>query len=472
MSKEKKKKPVTSYFIRVALVLLVTLLVIYSTSYFVQEHFTGENTQDYSPDSFAALTAEPPVENIEENHTGLTEPEQQEAVDEDTVFSINDTNPELTILLDYFSARYNCVAVSLVVFDGESRDYYTYQYGSRNLIRMQQPAASANENEIKEIITRLPVDSETKFCIASLSKLITVICAMTLVDEGKLDLDKDISEYLGYEVRNPGFPDTAITARMLMQHTSSLYDPDGYWYIEGRYLPETTEVLLNSRDVWSRDLEPGTVFAYSSYFSYSVLGLVCETVSGRRFDTLAHDVLFDPLGIDAAFFPSNLSDTSNIAALFEPNHVQNVAVQDQLIRTNSETRESDHDLAAAHLTISALDYAKILAMLGNNGALGDVHILSEQSVQEIHNANFTIEGYFKTGLSSRYQHLEYFPFEGSYWHIGGAWGVHSQYIRYVDETKNRGVVVITTGASTGYRWNNMNDVCTDLSFVAMQLLRD
>jgi CubicO group peptidase (beta-lactamase class C family) len=51
---------------------------------------------------------------------------------------------------------------------------------------------------------------------------------MRLVEQGKLALDTDVSRYLGYTLRNPYYPDAAITLRMLLSHTSSLRDDGGY----------------------------------------------------------------------------------------------------------------------------------------------------------------------------------------------------------------------------------------------------
>ena len=73
------------------------------------------------------------------------------------------------------------------------------------------------------------VDEDTCFRIASITKWVTAIGLMTLYDQGKLDLDKDISSYLGFKVRNPAFPDTPVTTRMLLSHTSSL-SPDASDY--------------------------------------------------------------------------------------------------------------------------------------------------------------------------------------------------------------------------------------------------
>ena len=64
-------------------------------------------------------------------------------------------------------------------------------------------------------------DHDTLYRMASISKLVTTIGAMRLVDAGRLDLDADIGQYLGYAVRNPHFPNVPITTRMLLTHTSS-----------------------------------------------------------------------------------------------------------------------------------------------------------------------------------------------------------------------------------------------------------
>lgn len=73
-----------------------------------------------------------------------------------------------------------------------------------------------------------PVTAETYFRTASVSKLITGIGVMTLVEDGLIDLDADLSDYFGYPLRNPYHPDKPITMRMVMSHTSSITDRGGY----------------------------------------------------------------------------------------------------------------------------------------------------------------------------------------------------------------------------------------------------
>src|SRR5690554_3106304 len=70
------------------------------------------------------------------------------------------------------------------------------------------------------------VEDESIFRIASISKVIIGMAALKLVEEELLDLDEDISNILGYIIRNPKFPNVPITTRMLMLHTSSITDGD------------------------------------------------------------------------------------------------------------------------------------------------------------------------------------------------------------------------------------------------------
>ncbi len=74
----------------------------------------------------------------------------------------------------------------------------------------------------------LPLTSETSFRVASISKLVTALAVMQLVERGLVGLDRDVGDYLGFVLRNPHFPATPITTRMLLSHTSSLRDGDLY----------------------------------------------------------------------------------------------------------------------------------------------------------------------------------------------------------------------------------------------------
>ncbi len=177
----------------------------------------------------------------------------------------------------------------------------------------------------------LPVTPATKFRVASLSKVATAIGAMQLVEQGKLDLDADISRYLGFALHNPAYPDRPITARMLLSHTSSLRDagfynlplpytlrdlfvPGGAYYADGAHFaaPEA-----------ETDRGPGAFFTYAN-LNYGVLATVMEAAAHERFDQYMARHVFAPLSIDAAFAVGSLSNPGvhELAALYTKQDAQ------------------------------------------------------------------------------------------------------------------------------------------------------
>lgn len=171
----------------------------------------------------------------------------------------------------------------------------------------------------------LAVDDSTMYRIASISKAITATGAMALVDQGVLDLNADISDYLGFTARNPLYPDDVVTVRMLLSHTSSIQDGDGYYtflnatYANDNDLPALQELLDPTGDfftsnVW-RTEAPGTWFTYSN-LNYGVLATVMEAASGQRFDLLMEQILFDPMELACTYNVSHIDNIDNLAVLY------------------------------------------------------------------------------------------------------------------------------------------------------------
>ncbi|HTD06526.1 serine hydrolase, partial [Undibacterium sp.] len=165
---------------------------------------------------------------------------------------------------------------ALAIRDGKI--VYQQSFGYRTI----DPAGGGNS---------LPADNHTLYRVASVSKLVTGIGVLHLVDQGKLDLDADIGNYLGFAVRNPHFPDVAITTRMLLTHTSSLRDEGGYSFPADVSL---RSVLLPAGPHYGKGLQwadtsgdseraPGKYFEYCN-LNWGVLGSIIEAVSGQRFD--------------------------------------------------------------------------------------------------------------------------------------------------------------------------------------------
>ena len=144
------------------------------------------------------------------------------------------------------------------------------------------------ENKIK-------VGDNTKFKIASISKVVTSYAVMKLVDEGKLDLDKPVNTYLKkWKVPQSSFDENKVTLRTLMSHTSGLTGSDEYGYKEP--LP-TIDQALKQRDIKLKR-EPGTVFEYSEFAGLGICQLVIEDVTGEKFEDYMADHVFNKIHMD------------------------------------------------------------------------------------------------------------------------------------------------------------------------------
>jgi CubicO group peptidase (beta-lactamase class C family) len=161
------------------------------------------------------------------------------------------------------------------------------------------------------------VTSDMPVRIASISKLVTALGVMRLVDRDVLDLDADVGDYLGWSLRHPVFPDGPVTLRMLLSHTAGLSDAAGY------YLPLDGELrqLVMQKDAWLADNAPG-----SGHFSYAniaspIIAAIMERATGQRFDKIMQSEIFAPLELKACFNWSGCSrvERENAIILLRPN---------------------------------------------------------------------------------------------------------------------------------------------------------
>jgi len=132
--------------------------------------------------------------------------------------------------------------------------------------------------------------------VASISKLVIAIGVMRLSEQGKLDLDRDVNDYLGWQVRNPAFPDAPITLRALLSHQSGLRDSVDYIVP----LDGSLEAVLVNPKAWDAGHAPGTYFAYANINS-PLIAAVMEGATGERFDRLMARLVLTPLGLDACY---------------------------------------------------------------------------------------------------------------------------------------------------------------------------
>lgn len=133
--------------------------------------------------------------------------------------------------------------------------------------------------------------------VASISKLIVALTVMRLVDEGHLDLDRNIESYLGFAIRHPEFPDVPITLRMLLSHRSGITDGIEYYL-----LPLDADIgeAMKDSKAWSAGHKPGSWYHYSN-LNFPVIAAVMEAATGERFDRIVATRIIAPLKLDACF---------------------------------------------------------------------------------------------------------------------------------------------------------------------------
>jgi CubicO group peptidase (beta-lactamase class C family) len=275
---------------------------------------------------------------------------------------------------------------------------YERQFG-RRYIHEAEPA--------KELLA----DTNTLYRIASVSKMVASIGTMILVEQGKLDLDADISQYLGFKVRNPNFPDVAITTRMLMSHTSSLRDDGAYNFpinvnLQSVLVPGAANYGNGSQ--WAKPSEdtnkaPGKFFTYVN-FNWGLIGSVMEATSGQRFDHFMRDSLLRPLRIAGGYNPEELSpeELSNVAVLYrkkkENDTVWNIAgpwivqVDDYHAKAPLKRAGVESYVLGSNATIfspqgglrvSVRGLGRLMQMLINQGELDGVRVLQAASVKAL-----------------------------------------------------------------------------------------
>lgn len=158
-----------------------------------------------------------------------------------------------------------------------------------------------------DVERKLPVTTNTPFNIASISKPIMGIALLQLVEQGRLELDRDINSYLPFRVANPNAKGSIITLRELATHTSGIadhYDLDSYTAnVDPKLtLRQHLESLLTADGSHYEggahflDAKPGDVREYSN-LAAGLAGELVEAVTGETLAAYSQHAIFQPLGM-------------------------------------------------------------------------------------------------------------------------------------------------------------------------------
>jgi len=332
---------------------------------------------------------------------------------------------------------------------------------------------------LRDFARNLPINENTLYRIASISKSVTSIALMILFEEGKFSLDDDISNILGFTVRNPNFPNTPITVRMLLSHQSTIVDGSGYFdFLSATSAqnppPALSELLQPNGSFYTNDIwlnEPvGEYFTYCN-LNFAIIGTLIEKLSNQRFDVFCKERIFTPLQIDASFNIQDLQDIDNVAVLYrkqsgswtpQVDNYQGIMppprnLDDYVIGTNGAIFAPQ-----GGLRISATNLAKIMILLMKGGTYNNVQILQPQTIELMQTPEYEYNGsngenyyglFCSWGLglhlitNSQQGDLIYnnLTMKG---HAGEAYGLISD--MYYNEDENVGFVFITNGAAADF----------------------
>jgi CubicO group peptidase (beta-lactamase class C family) len=255
-----------------------------------------------------------------------------------------------------------------------------------------------------DLATSRNVTADDPVRVASISKLVTAIGVMRLVEAGTLDLDADVSTYLGWPLRHPRFPATKITLRLLLSHQASLTDAAGYYATP---LGEPLKTILDDPKAWDDAHAPGTHFRYTN-LNFPLVAMAMENATGERFDLLMRRLLIDPLRLDACFNWESCDSATAARAVVLYRDGQPVRDDNRAGKPACAVVVGDGaacDLARwkpgengalfspqGGLRISANGLAKIGRLLLNRGEVDGVRLLQPASVAALLGPQWTFDG--------------------------------------------------------------------------------
>ena len=328
--------------------------------------------------------------------------------------------------------------------------------------------------EVKKSIT-----DDTQFRIASISKAIAALGLMKLFDQKKFQLDDDVSKTLGFELRNPNFPDVPITFAMILSHKSSINDGAGYdGFLAATYkekIPNINSVLLAGGTNYSNDMwlnhKPGTFFTYCN-LNFGLVGTLIEKLSHTRFDIFMKNEILEPLGFSAGYSIQDVTDIENVAVLYRSENNEWKPQKDNYKGVKPTPNDmSGYEIGTngayfgpqGGLRATSGDLIKFLQFLKTDGK-SISKLISKKTLQKMKVSHWIFDGkngddlsgFFKqyglglhqTNTSNTNAVADAKTFGKFVGHAGDAYGLISD--AYYSEKQKFGFVLITNGCLTAF----------------------
>lgn len=353
--------------------------------------------------------------------------------------------------------------------------------GAVTVIGSKDGIASIEAVGMQDLVDAKPMPKDALFRIASMTKPITAMGIMMLVQEQKLTVDdpveKHLPEFAGQQLvssREGGniklrAPARRITIRDLLTHTSGLPGgfpaPNSDLYFK-RQLTLKDAVKISAKQ--PLDFEPGSKWAYCNA-GIDTLGRIIEIVSGQSYESFLAQRIFEPLGMkDTTFYPTD-EQLQRLAGLYEQKDGKLNYVGYSLL---GPTRGAKHPIPAGGLYSTGADLGKLYQLMLHNGSIGPVKILSPASVAEMTKVQTgNLDCGFTPGMSFGYgwavvrqpSGVHAMMSAGTYGH-GGAFGTQG----WIDPQQDLFVILLIQ--RVGLQNADGSDLRRDLQSVAVESL--
>ena len=219
---------------------------------------------------------------------------------------------------------------------------------------------------------KVPMTPQTKFRMASHSKLFTATAIMQLREQGKLRLDDPVSQHLSWFTVKPADPDDPpITIEELLTHSSGLQREAGaHWTTFNFPTSDELRALMANRQA---AYSPETRWKYSN-LAYSVAGMVIEAVSGRKWADYVQQHIYQPLGMTSSSVDQKVAGLAVGYNRLMPDNT----------RGTTPFIDARGMAAATGITSTVEDMAKFVSAQFRKGRMGGRQILSTGSLREMH----------------------------------------------------------------------------------------
>ena len=292
----------------------------------------------------------------------------------------------------------------------------------------------------KDLEQKLPLQNDHIFRIASISKSFTTTAIMQLVAKKQISLDQDVSALVGFKVRNPKFPSTVITLKMLLSHRSSINDSEGYFSLDA-IDPAKNPNWEKSYNAY----EPNKGYMYCN-LNYNLAGSILEKITGVRFDQYIQQQILDPLGLYGGY-NVNALDSNLIAKLYEYNRdsakfiysPNAYAPRTEEINNYTMGRSTPIFSPTGGMKISANNLATYMIMHSQLGKYKGGRMISKKLSQQMQ-AIISEEENYGMALETSTQLI---PGKTMIGHTGVAYGLYS--IMFFEPKEKIGFVVISNG---------------------------